>query len=151
MAVRLGIPESVAGVPLARRLAWVTGSRVILLLVALGALAVLDVKRGFTAGSTTLQIVVITLAVAFALAGVYAALLRRGRGLETLASAQLVLDQVTWTVLVYVTGGLASGATSFYGLTCLLGAFLIGERGAAIAGIAGVASYCLFALLRASG
>lgn len=151
MAVRLGIPESVAGVPLARRLAWVTGSRVILLLVALGALAVLDVKRGFTAGSTTLQIVVITLAVAFALAGVYAALLRRGRGLETLASAQLVLDQVTWTVLVYVTGGLASGATSFYGLTCLLGAFLIGERGAAIAGIAGVACYCAFALLRVTG
>jgi signal transduction histidine kinase len=151
MAVRLGVPESVAGVTLVRRLAWVTGSRVILLLVALGALAVLNVERGFTFGSTTVQIVVITLAAAFALAGVYAALLRRGRGLELLASTQLVLDQVTWTVLVYVTGGLSSGATSFYGLTCLLGAFLIGERGAAIAGVAGVACYCFFALLRVTG
>ena len=92
MAVRLGVPESVAGLTLVRRLAWVTGSRVILLLIALGALAVLNVKRGFSVGSTTVQIVVITLAAAFALAGVYAALLRRGRGLETLASAQIVLD-----------------------------------------------------------
>lgn len=150
MAVRLGVPESVAGVTLARRLAWVTGSRLVLLVIALGAVIVLNLRSGFAVGSTTVQIVLATLAAAFALAGVYASLLRRGKGLELLASAQLVLDQVTWTVLVYVTGGVASGATSFYGLTCLLGAFLIGERGAAIAGIAGVASYSLFALLRGS-
>ena len=149
MAVRLGVPESVAGVPLVRRLAWVTGARVVLLIVALGAVAVLNVKRGFTVGSTTVQIVVATVAAAFALAGVYAAFLRRGRGLELLASAQLVLDQATWTVLVYLTGGVASGAVSFYGLTCLLGAFLIGERGAAIAGAAGVTCYGILAFLRA--
>src|SRR6185295_12011060 len=125
-------------------LAWVTGARVILLVIALGAVAIVNVNRGFAVGSTTVQIVVATLAAAFALAGVYAALLRRGRGLEALASAQLVLDQATWTVLVYITGGLASGATSFYGLTCLLGAFLIGERGAAVAGVAGVACYCSY-------
>src|SRR5262245_7277352 len=135
MAVKLGVPESVAGVPLVRRLAWVTGARLVLLIIALGALAALNIQRGFDVGSTTVQIVVATLAAALALAGVYAALLRRGRGLETVALTQLVLDQVTWTVLVYITGGLASGATSFYGLTCLLGAFLIGERGAAVAGV----------------
>lgn len=151
MAVRLGVPESVAGVPLVRRLAWVTGARVVLLIIALGAVAVVNIQRGFAVGSTTVQIVIGTVAAALALAGVYAAVLRRGRGLEALASAQLVLDQVTWTVLVYVTGGLASGATSFYGLTCLLGAFLIGERGAAIAGIAGVVCYCCFALVRVVG
>lgn len=151
MAVRLGVPESVSGVPLVRRLAWVTGARVILLTIALGAVAVLAVKRGFTFGSTTVQIVVATVGAGFALAGAYAAFLRRGRGLELLASAQLVLDQVTWTVLVYLTGGVASGAVSFYGLTCLLGAFLIGERGAAIAGVAGVACYGIFAFARVLG
>src|SRR5690606_12966680 len=38
-------------------------------------------------------------------------------------------------------GGAASGATSFYGLTCLIGAVLIGARGAATAAFAGLCSY----------
>ena len=36
------------------------------------------------------------------------------------------LDQLTWTAIVYVTGGATSGATSFYALTCLVGAILVG-------------------------
>jgi signal transduction histidine kinase len=141
MAVRLGVPESVAGIPLARRLAWVVGARVVFLVVAIGALAFVNVKKGFDVGSTTIQIVVVVVAASFALAGVYAAALRTGRALVELAATQLVLDQATWTVLVYLTGGAASGATSFYGLTCLLGGFLIGLRGSAIAGVTGVAFY----------
>src|SRR4051794_13546663 len=114
MAVRLGVPESVAGIPLARRLAWVVGGRVVFLVIAIGALTFINVKRGFEVGSTTIQVVVAVVAASFALAGVYAAVLRTGRGLVGLATAQLVLDQATWTILVYLTGGAASGATSFY-------------------------------------
>ncbi|MBM4362679.1 MAG: two-component sensor histidine kinase, partial [Deltaproteobacteria bacterium] len=141
MAVRLGIPESVAGVPLARRLAWVTAARVALLALALGALGVLFERRGLDVGGRSLQVVVALVAGAFALAGMYAAVLRAGRGLVALAVAQVVLDQMTWTALAYVSGGPASGATSFLGVTCLLGAFLIGARGAAIAGIVGLVTY----------
>jgi signal transduction histidine kinase len=43
--------------------------------------------------------------------------------------------------MVYVTGGATSGATSFYGLTCLLGAMLIGLRGATLAALVGAAMY----------
>ena len=43
------------------------------------------------------------------------------------------LDQITWTAIVYVSGGASSGATSFYALTCLVGAILVGRRGAAVA------------------
>jgi signal transduction histidine kinase len=46
-------------------------------------------------------------------------------------------------VLVYVSGGVASGATSLYGLTCLSGAILLGLRGAMVAALAGAASYSL--------
>jgi signal transduction histidine kinase len=143
MAVRLGVPESVAGIPLARRLAWVVGGRVVFLVIAIGALAFINVKRGFDVGSTTIQVVVAVVAASFALAGVYAAVLRTGRGLVGLATTQLVLDQATWTVLVYLTGGAASGATSFYGLTCLLGGFLIGLRGSALAGVTGITFYAI--------
>jgi two-component system sensor histidine kinase HydH len=151
MAVRLGVPDSVAGMPLARRLAWVTGARLVLLVGALGAVAFVNVKRGFDASSVTVQIILTTLAAAFALAGVYAAVLRSGRHLVALATTQLVLDQATWTVLVYLTGGAASGATSFYGLTCLLGVFLIELRGAALAGASGIACYALLSTLLHTG
>jgi signal transduction histidine kinase len=146
MAVRLGVPESVAGVPLVRRLAWVIGARVLILAVALGAVAVVNVKRGFDVGGGTVQIALATIAIALGLAAVYAAVLRAGRALEPLATAQIVLDQAAWTVLVYLTGGAASGATSFYGLTCVVGAFLVGIRGATIAVLAGVSCYALLTI-----
>lgn len=139
--VRLGVPDTVAGMPLTRRLAWVTGLRVVLLVTALGAVAALNVSRGFSGGSDTIHIVITTLGFAFACTAVYAAVLRTGRGLPRLAQAQLVLDQATWTIVVYVTGGAASGATSFYGFTALLGAFLAGPRGSFIAGLAALAFY----------
>lgn len=151
MSFRLGVPDTVEGAPLARRLAWATGARVLLLSVALGAVVVVNVKRGFDVGSITVQIAIATVAAAFALAGVYAAVLRTGRGLAHLATAQLVLDQATWTVLVYLTGGAASGATSFYGITCLLGAFLVGLRGATAAAIAGVACYAILVVALHTG
>jgi len=143
MPVRLGVPESVAGVTLARRLAWVVSLRVFLLLVALGAVAIVNIKRGFDDESSTVQLAITTTAAAFALSAAYAAVLRSGKRLRTLATTQLLFDQVTWSVLVYLTGGASSGATSFYGLTCVIGAFLLGPRGAAIAAVAGVSCYGL--------
>ena len=75
----------------------------------------------------SLRIVFVTIAAGFALGG---GLRRRrsapARRLHALAWTQIVLDQVTWTAIVYVTGGATSGATSFYALTCLVGAILVG-------------------------
>ena len=126
---------------LVNRLAWMTGLRLgflTLLLVATaffylrGALGVYPVSQG---------IVFATIGAAFALAAVYATVLRSGRHLRRLAEVQIVLDQLTWTAIVYVSGGATSGATSFYGLTCLVGAILIGLRGAAIAGVSGMSIF----------
>ena len=69
--------------------------------------------------------------------------LRNGRRLQALAWAQIVLDQLTWTAIVYVSGGATSGATSFYALTCLVGAILVGHRGAAVAAALGIGIYAL--------
>ena len=91
-----------------------------------------------------------TFGLSFALTGIYSALLRKGKHLERLAEAQLVLDQLTWTVVAYLTGGASSGATSFYGLSCLVGASLLGLRGAMLAALSGAACYgsLVFALQR---
>jgi signal transduction histidine kinase len=82
-------------------------------------------------------------ATAYGLTGLYAAALRIGRGLEVVAIVQLLVDHVVWSAIVYISGGVASGATSLYGLTCLIGAVLLGMHGALLALLLGVSSYVL--------
>ncbi|NUP04551.1 MAG: two-component sensor histidine kinase [Polyangiaceae bacterium] len=85
--------------------------------------------RGQTGGYSSL-VAFATVAVAYALSAVYAAFLRSGQFLREVAYAQLVTDQLSWTAIVFVTGGVTSGATSLYGLTCIAGAVALGRRGA---------------------
>jgi signal transduction histidine kinase len=135
---------------LPRRLALFTAARLVFLTLCLALVGLLYL-RGASLGSTTLRIGLVLLAVSFGLAGLYAVVLRVGRGLPFLADAQIVLDQLTWTVVAYLTGGASSGAASLYGLSCLVGAALSGSRGAALAAGSGVALYSSLVLLLGSG
>lgn len=137
-------PRSTSDERLPLRLAWVTGLRLVFLSLLLGALALLHLRLGISAYPQTQRIVFFTVGSAYALAAVYATILRSRKHLERLTEVQLVLDQLTWTAIVYVSGGATSGATSFYGLTCLVGAVLIGLRGAAIAATTG--AFCFLSL-----
>jgi signal transduction histidine kinase len=126
---------------LASRLAWITGLRLGFLILLLGATATLYLNGELARYPTSLRIVFLTIVAGFTQAVCYGAVLRTGRRLQDLAWAQIVLDQLTWTAIVYVSGGAASGATSFYALTCLTGAILVGRRGAGVAGAVGIAIY----------
>ncbi len=141
MKIQLGLPAFVNAGPLPRRLAWLTGARLMFLLLALALVGTFYLRDAFDIGSYTLRVTLAMLAGSFAAAGIYAAILRSGRGLERLADVQLVVDQLTWTVVAYLSGGVTSGATSFYGLSCLVGASLSGMRGAAVAAVAAAVSY----------
>jgi len=141
MRLQLGIPEILSAAPLARRLAGLTAARLLLLSLSLALVGTFYLRGRFGFDSFTLRVALETFGLSFALTGVYSALLRKGRHLERLAEAQLVLDQLTWTVVAYLTGGAASGATSFYGLSCLVGASLLGLRGAVLAALSGALSY----------
>jgi signal transduction histidine kinase len=83
----------------------------------------------------------LTAGAAYFLAAVYAAFLRVRRALRVVARVQLVTDQLTWTAMVYISGGATSGATSLYGLTCLSGAILLGGEGGATAALSAAALY----------
>lgn len=143
--MKLGVsPEAQPG--LAARLAWVTAGRLLFLLLLVGALAALYLRGGLAAYPSSMRVVFATFAAGFGLTVVYAAVLRMGRHVERLAFAQLVFDQITWTAIVWVSGGVTSGATSLYGLTCALGAALVGVRGAILAAASGIAMYALLAI-----
>ncbi len=128
---------------LASRLAWMTGLRLGFFTILLVATAVVYLGGELSRYPVSLRIVFLTIAVAYALGGVYAAVLRTGRHLLPLAFAQVIGDQITWTALVYVTGGATSGATSLYAISCLVGANLIGLRGSFTAAAAGAGSFLL--------
>lgn len=135
------MPDSQEEDRLSNRLAWVTGLRLGFLSLLLGATAFFYLRGALSQYPQSQTMVLGAIGAAFALAAIYAALLRRKRHLPQLAVAQIILDQLTWTAIVYVSGGATSGATSFYGLTCLVGAVLIGLRGAAIAATVGIGAF----------
>lgn len=126
---------------LANRLAWITGLRLAFVAVIFGATAFFYLRGELSRYPMSQTIVLATIGGSFALAAGYATALRTGRHLPRLAEAQIVLDQLTWTAIVYVSGGATSGATSFYALTCLVGAILIGLRGAALAAVTGISIF----------
>jgi signal transduction histidine kinase len=138
-----GAPPLPSDHSLATRLAWITGLRLAFLALLLSATAALYLRGQLAQFPFSLHIVFLTIATGFALAAVYAGALRTGRRLQALAWSQITLDQITWTAIVYVTGGVTSGATSFYALTCLVGAILVGLRGAAVAAGIGMGVYSL--------
>lgn len=123
------------------RLAWIIGLRLAFLGVLLTATSFFYLRGALGQYEESRAIVFITIGAGFGLAAVYATVLRTGRRLRRLAEAQIILDQLTWTAVVYVSGGATSGATSFYGLTCLVGATLVGLRGAMLAAVAGIVAF----------
>lgn len=90
--------------------------------------------------------VVVFLVAGLGLSAAYAAWLRWNHQLQALAWTQIVLDQLLFSFVVYLTGGPSSGATSLYGLTALAGAVVLGQRGALMAAAIGLGSYVMVSL-----
>jgi two-component system, NtrC family, sensor histidine kinase HydH len=147
--MQLGIRVGAEG-SLAVRLAWLTGLRLLVLTVFLAVLTTVYL-RGFNFGSFSSVFALGTVGIAYFLAAIYAGLLRLGRALGAVAIAQILLDQLTWTGLVYISGGPQSGATSLYALTCLSGAILLGARGGVIAAVSGALAFLLLCVGFAGG
>jgi two-component system, NtrC family, sensor histidine kinase HydH len=144
--VKLGVPVSAREEELGTRLAWVTGLRLGFLVVLLAATSFFYLNRELARYPTSEHVVVVTLGSGLLLALFYALVLRTGKRVQELAYAQILLDQLTWTAIVYVSGGAGSGAASLYGLTCLVGAVLIGLRGSVLAAVSGIFVYALLCL-----
>jgi two-component system sensor histidine kinase HydH len=124
------------------RFTWLTGVRLLVLTLVL--IVTTTIYLGdYATHVYSSKFALLTVAMAYGLTGLYAAALRIGRGLELVAIVQLIVDQVVWSAIVYISGGVTSGATSLYGLTCLTGAVLLGMGGALLALFLGASAYLL--------
>lgn len=122
------------------RLTWLTGLRLTVLTIFLIFTAAFYL-RGHSLSSYSTTVSLGTVVVAYLLAAVYAWSLRAGRHLTAVARLQLITDQLTWTAMVYISGGPTSGATSLYGVTCVQGAILLGLEGGLWAALSGASAY----------
>lgn len=143
--MRLGIPGESAGVSLSRRLLWLNLLRLLVLSALLALMGLPLTVAKFGLGTSSIRLALGALAASFAMAGLTSLLIRQGRLVVEFALLQLVVDQVIWTVFVYLTGGVGSAASLFYGLTCLAGAITAGGRGAWGAALAATLAYALLA------
>jgi signal transduction histidine kinase len=136
---------------LTSRLGWLVSLRLLFLTVLFGLTASFYLRSGFRVGTYSNRVLLVALVVSYVVAGFYWVGLKRRRYVVELAYAEMVIDQATWTALIYVTGGATSGATALYGLTCLAGAILIGPRGPFVAAIAGALFFSLLCIGFVSG
>lgn len=117
--------------PLRRRLMIMLALRMVLILAVGGFTShvfLVDEPGVFSPAYQKEGYVVVFLVAGLGLSGAYAGWLRWNRHLRALAWTQIVLDQLLFSFVVYLTGGPTSGATSLYGLTCLAGAVVLGQR-----------------------
>jgi signal transduction histidine kinase len=128
---------------LSTRLTWLLGLRIAFLTLLFGLTASFYLRSGFQVATYSNRVLFVALAATYLWAALYYAALRRRTYLVELAFTELVVDQATWTALIYVTGGATSGATALYGLTCLAGAISVGPRGPLVAALSGVLFYLM--------
>ncbi len=131
------------GEQLASRLGWVVGLRLLFLTLLFGLTASFYLRSGFRVGTFSNRVLLVALLANYVASATYYVARKRRRHVVTFALVELVVDQATWTALIYVTGGATSGATALYGLTCLAGAVLIGARGPFFAALSGGLFYLL--------
>ena len=126
-----------------RRLAWTTAARLAFQLVLLGIFFALRWRSGFETQSFTLSLGLLATGLALVVNALSAVALKADKALAAVAFVQIVGDQIILTLLAYLSGGATSGATSLYGLACIVGAILEGYRGAIVAGVSAIVAYSL--------
>lgn len=72
---------------------------------------------------------------------------RLGRHMQSVAMTLLLVDQALFSSIVYLTGGVSSGATSLLGVTCVVGGVLLGIQGAIASVVAGITFFSLILLI----
>lgn len=105
---------------------------------------------GFHAGYST-RFVIGAVLVAYVSSGIQWWVSRRAPLMYMSALGLIVMDQLLFTIIAYVTGGVASGATSLLGVACLVGGLLLGISGAIVAGLAGGIFFSLLVLVTQGG
>ncbi len=137
---------------LMRRLAIFSAGRAVVFTVVVAlALFVLLSREGALAFSYSPKVLLLVLLLAYASAGLQWWSSRHPEPGQNVALSLLVVDQGLFAGIAFVTGGISSGVTSLFGVTCLAGGLLLGIPGAVVATLAGGVCFSLMVLTTQGG
>ncbi|MEY4582370.1 MAG: hypothetical protein RL701_7073 [Pseudomonadota bacterium] len=122
----------------ARRLTLFMGTRLGVATLLLGGTLLLALDSNGGANAFTPRFLIALIGAIYGSTLVFAIWLARSSERTRPAMAQVVLDLVITTALVYITGGAGSGFTFLYGVAVLMAAMVIGPRAAQFTGGAAV-------------
>lgn len=143
----LGAVPAPGSTEFARRLSTFSVARALVFtVVACVVLVILSRGHMDFAWTYSPRLLVVLLLVAYASALVQWWASRTKFQMTSIALVLIVLDQALFAGVAYVTGGLASGATSLFGVACLVGGLLLGVPGVVAAALAAVLFFSLLVL-----
>ena len=136
---------------LRRRLAWLTGGRLIVATLLLGSTLLLSLKQEHGTHDFTPRFLLSAIAATYFACLAFALWLPRARRLEYVATSQIGWDLALTTALVYVGGGAASGFAFLYGAAVLMAALVVGPHAARLATAVSLLLYVALALSLTNG
>lgn len=158
MSDRLPLPEPLAIVgntdtQIRQRFLWLAAARVLVCTVIFGGTVAVHLAESRSLDGPTPRLLLGVIISIYALSLGYALQVRSApvRRLERLTSVSIALDLVAWTTLAYATGGASSPLSTFFGLSTLTAALLLGGNGTLWTAVCSLGFYGLLALLMASG
>ncbi len=135
------------------RFLWLTAARVLVCTVIFGGTVAVYLAEGHSLDGPTPRLL-LGVIVAIYVASLGYVLQIRGapaKRLERLTSVSIALDLLAWTLLAYATGGASSPLSTFFGLSTLTAALVLGNNGTLWTAVSSLGLYSLLALLMATG
>lgn len=135
------------------RFQFLTAARVMVCTVIFGGTVAVYLAEGHSLDDATPKLLLSVIIAIYAASLFYALQIRsapRGR-LATLTATSIALDLAAWTVLAYATGGAGSPLSTFFGLSTLTAALVLGGNGTLWTAVCSLAAYGLLALTMALG
>jgi two-component system sensor histidine kinase PilS (NtrC family) len=136
---------------LRKRLAWLTGGRLLVATLLLGGTLLVSLREEHGAQDFTPRFLLSAIVATYLACLAFALWLPRTTRLDRVATSQIGWDLALTTALVYVGGGAASGFAFLYGAAVLLAALVVGTQAARLTTVGSLVLYVTLALSLTNG
>jgi two-component system, NtrC family, sensor histidine kinase PilS len=136
-----------------QRFLWLTAARLLVCTVIFGGTVAVYIAEGHSLDGPTPRLLLGVIITIYLLSLGYVLQIRGAPAarLDRLTSVSIALDLLAWTLLAYATGGASSPLSTFFGLSTLTAALVLGGNATLWTAVSSLGLYGLLALLMATG
>jgi two-component system, NtrC family, sensor histidine kinase PilS len=136
-----------------QRFVWLAAARVLVCTVIFGGTVAVYIAEGASLDGPTPRLLLAVIIAIYLASLVYVLQVRKSTSprIETLTAVSIALDLLAWTMLAYATGGASSPLSTFFGLSTLTAALVLGGNATLWTAVCGLGLYGILALCMTSG